>query len=124
MVDEVVSFYINIGDRNILKMFVVSVFWRLKISGTGYNKNDWIEAVIKSAIDSAATTDVIIQSVKRQIDIVKVLAVEPTAIENNRRISLTRFFSSFSDWNGVFTWPMLQDLNCLHKFTRTCRQFD
>ena len=95
MVDEVVSFYINIGDRNILKMFVLSVFWRLKISGTGYNKNDWIEAVIKSAIDSAATTDVIIQSVKRQIDIVKVLAVEPTAIENNRRISLTRFFFYF-----------------------------
>ena len=92
MVDEVVSFYINIGDRDILKMFVDSVFWRLNISGTGFNKNDWIEAVIKSAIASAVTKDVIIQSVKGQIDVEKVLALEPTARENNRRISLTRFF--------------------------------
>ena len=92
-VGEVVSSYIKLNDKRILKIFVDHILWRKDNTGKEFNNSAWLEEVITWTKSSVLAINTVVDIVEQRVAVMKISLVEPPSREEDiRRAECVRFF--------------------------------
>ena len=117
IIKDVVACFLNLGEKEITKMFVDRVLW-CRDSHAGFRHIVWMEEVIKARSSSTLTKDCIAESLKKKIDEMKLRQIVGNE-EPNEQIWIAEWRHFFLVWFRV-ACPNSDDVITYDVFRSIC----